>query len=351
MTEEYSGKPLAYLDQNILDLFSEYKEKPLLKKDSYFFRYLQEEVQTVYSPITLEEIYRSVRNGKSSKYGIEFLDILKELNAHYIELTTDKDGVQTNNLFRSWDEPYVHFNNYIQNIYLKKFTEPSIKNLFALYGGVKDFEGFKTEQIEALDDLLQFLERSLSHLENRAYKDDYLLSQIEKYNVEIPKLQKQRDKYLSHVQISTKHLAESNKNQPAHKELREKLRINHDNLQKIKFPNALEKIWDLIQDGNSELKNIELDEFFQLKDQDNKKTYLFQKVNKIYNMLNLIGYYQDEDLHKEKRFIASFSDMSHASYGCFCEYLITCDKNFAQKTAVAYEYLNLATQVSLFKLK
>lgn len=65
---EHSGKPLAYLDQNILDLFSEYKEKPLLSRDSDFFRYLKEEVQAVYSPITLEEIYRSVIKGKSSKY-------------------------------------------------------------------------------------------------------------------------------------------------------------------------------------------------------------------------------------------------------------------------------------------
>jgi len=43
--------------------------------------------------------------------------------------------------------------------------------------------------------------------------------------------------------------------------------------------------------------------------------------------------------------------MSHASYGCFCEYLITRDEAFAQKTNIAYEYLNIATQVFWLKLK
>ena len=89
-------------------------------------------------------------------------------------------------------------------------------------------------------------------------------------------------------------------------------------------------------------------DFFQLKKGFNSESefYIFQKVNQIYTMLNLIGYHQDEGIHKkEKRFIASFSDMSHASYACFCEYLFTRDKNFSIKVSVAYEYLNVATQV------
>ena len=104
----------------------------------------------------------------------------------------------------------------------------------------------------------------------------------------------------------------------------------------------------MLQQNNAELVNFELDDFFQLKKGLNSESefYIFQKVNQIYIMLNLIGYYQDEGIHKkEKRFIASFSDMSHASYACFCEYLFTRDKNFSIKVRVAYEYLNVATKV------
>ena len=71
--QQCSDKPLAYLDQNILDLFTE--PKCLLKKDSELIKKKKNEVQAVYSPTTLEEIYRSVINGKSSVYGLAFLDV------------------------------------------------------------------------------------------------------------------------------------------------------------------------------------------------------------------------------------------------------------------------------------
>ena len=96
--QQYSDKPLAYLDQNILDLFTE--PKCLLKKDSELFNFLKNEVQAVYSPTTLEEIYRSVINGKSSVYGLAFLDVLKELNAHFITLIIE-NGEVTNTIFNT----------------------------------------------------------------------------------------------------------------------------------------------------------------------------------------------------------------------------------------------------------
>ncbi len=342
---QYSGKPLAYLDHNILDLFTE--PKCLLQKDSDFFKYLKEDVQAVYSPITLEEIYRSVINGKNSKYGLEFLDILRELNAHYINLTNDESGSITNTIFRSWDDPLVHFNHYMDNHNLHKFVSPLKNNLFAIYGGIKDYKKFEVEQIENLNNLLVFMESALEYLESCQDKDDYIFSEIKKYKAEIPKLREQQDKYESYVQLSVQHLEESNKGQPANRNFRDSLSINYDNLQKIEFPHVLNQIWEVLQNNNVQLKNLELDDFFQLKKEVNsdKKYYIFEKVNQIYTMLNLIGYYQDESLHKEKRFIASFSDMSHASYACFCEYLFTRDKKFSIKARVAYEYLNVATQV------
>ena len=296
----YSGKPLAYLDHNILDLFSKYKEKPLLSRESDFFKYLKDDVQAVYSPTTLEEIIRSVVNGKSSKYGVEFLDILRELNAHYINLIKDEKGSLTNTIFRSWEDLLIHFNQYIESNYLNKFIKPLKNNLFGLYGGVKDYDRFKNEQIENLNNLLLFLERSLNFLENSESKDDYILSEIEKYKVELT--------------------------------------------------NVINQIWEMLQNNNAELKSVELEDFFHLRKSILKNEYyIFEKVNQIYTMLNLFGYHQDEGMHKQKRFIASFSDMSHASYGCFCDYLFTRDKAFSLKVDAAYEYLNVATKIYLVK--
>lgn len=344
--EKYSVKPLAYLDLNILDLFNEYKEKPLLSKDSDFFHYLKTEVQVVYSLITLEEICRSIVNGKNSKFGIEFLDILKELNAHYISLTNDENGFITNTIFRSWEEPLIHFNRYIEHNFLNKFIQPFKNNLFAMYGGIKDFEKFKHEQIESLETLLLLLEDSLRYLENCKDKGEYILSEIEKYKVEIPKLRAQQNEYESLVHISTQHLQDAHNEQPAHRNFRDYLKIDINHLNKIEFPNVINQIWKMLQNNNAELEGVELEDFFQLRKLIPKNEYyIFEKVNQIYTMLNLLGYHQDKGMNKEKRFIASFSDMSHASYSCFCDYLFTRDKAFSLKVDTAYEYLNVATQV------
>lgn len=350
--QEYSGKPLAYLDHNILDLFTE--PKCLLSKESELFKFLKNEVQAVYSPITLEEIYRAVVNGKSSIYGLAFLEVLRSLNAQYIELMKDENNLLTNTIFRSWEDPLVHFNRYIENNIFKKYTDSFKKVMFAMYGGIKDFDKFEKEQINNLNSLLLFLEDSLNYLENVKDKDSFILSEIEKYQMEIPKLRAQQKLYEDSVSLSRKHLEELNKEKPAHRNFRDKLNINIDNLNNIQPPNVLLKIWELLKENNLELNSMEMEDFFQLKQKmvnRENEYYIFEKVNQIYTMLNLIGFDSDSDLHKEKRFIASFSDMTHASYACFCEYLFTRDGSFSNKTNAAYEYLGVATQIGLIRLE
>jgi len=50
--EKYLGKPLAYLDQNILDAFLKADDK-----DKSFIEEFLSKVQVVYSDITLQEIH------------------------------------------------------------------------------------------------------------------------------------------------------------------------------------------------------------------------------------------------------------------------------------------------------
>ncbi len=230
--KETQEKPLAYLDHNILDLFTE--PKCLLSKESELFKFLKNEVQAVYSSITLEEIYRSVINGKSSVYGLAFLDVLKELNAHFITLIIE-NGEVTNTIFRSWEEPSIHFNQFVENNYLNKFVHPLKNNLFAIFGGIKDFNKLEIEQIDNLNNLLIFLESSLKFLESCDDKDEYILSEIEKYKVEIHKFRMQQKKYESFVKLSVQHLQDPNKEQAAHKKFRDSFKVDLNHLKKLNF--------------------------------------------------------------------------------------------------------------------
>lgn len=73
----YQGKSLAYLDQNILDVFVKFGMID-------FAHMLKEKFQVVYSDETLNEIKRS------GEYANKFLDVLNDLNAlHLKQMMTD----------------------------------------------------------------------------------------------------------------------------------------------------------------------------------------------------------------------------------------------------------------------
>ncbi|WP_156788084.1 hypothetical protein [Desulfurispirillum indicum] len=70
-----------------------------------------------------------------------------------------------------------------------------------------------------------------------------------------------------------------------------------------------------------------------------------EKVNGIYHQLNYIGYYRDSKMSRERRFRASFSDMTHAGLATFCHLMISRDTDLVMKAAAAYEYLGLGTRI------
>ncbi len=70
-----------------------------------------------------------------------------------------------------------------------------------------------------------------------------------------------------------------------------------------------------------------------------------EKVNSIYHQLNFLGYYRDSNMKKERRFKASFSDMTHAGYAAYCNIFLCRDKDLIMKAAAAYEYLGIDTKI------
>ena len=70
-------KPLAYLDQNILDLFVKGGADGLMNEISSNF-------QIVYSDETLKEIRRSGENA------FKFIEILKQLEAYHIKINVEE---------------------------------------------------------------------------------------------------------------------------------------------------------------------------------------------------------------------------------------------------------------------
>ncbi|GAB3216186.1 hypothetical protein GCM10027295_18380 [Pseudaeromonas pectinilytica] len=64
----------------------------------------------------------------------------------------------------------------------------------------------------------------------------------------------------------------------------------------------------------------------------------------------MIGYYPDSETHRERRFIASISDQSHASIASFADIVFSRDERFVKKVRAAYEHLEINTAVILVTL-
>lgn len=153
MEEEhnYSGKPLAYLDQNILDRFIDCQTN-----DLDFFNGFKDSVQVVYSDSTFQEIYRSGLTDK--RYSDNFLKLLENFKAFYLKPVLDENSKLTGKMRVYSGSIFNHYNEYInESMKYDYIMNPLQRNIFALYGGVQDYDAMANEQIEAQYKILEFL--------------------------------------------------------------------------------------------------------------------------------------------------------------------------------------------------
>lgn len=101
--QQYQGKPTAYLDQNILDLFVSIGLGD-------FADGLKSKFQVVYSDETLKEIKRS------GDYAEKFLNVLKKLDAYHLKIVLEQPGfVITDKATLTSRDPFQAYEEYLKN--------------------------------------------------------------------------------------------------------------------------------------------------------------------------------------------------------------------------------------------
>lgn len=338
---KYSGKPLAYLDQNILDAFLKADEK-----DKSFIEGLLSRVQVVYSDITLQEIHFA--GEKSPEHTKFFLQLLMDINAHYISIEIDQNWKPLDGIRVSENSPFHHYQFFLENRQYDELISQAKMNKFALYGGVQDFDQLKINQVYSQNNFLNDLERQLNSLYELDSKDPIIRSFIEEKEVELEILKSQMPDFEEAVIFTTEKLAEANAETDAHLAFRKQLGVNIDKIKEIEFPNVIEKIWRYIQSNNYVLEKMAFNDFCQISsdlNNPNRKLTNFEKIHSIYTILNLIGYMPEKKVKNEKKFTASDRDISHVAYASYCHYFITNDERLVNKSRAIYEYLNIPTEV------
>lgn len=311
-----------------------------------------EDFQVVYSDTTLAEIHKAGVNGKNPKYTDNFLDVLTRLNAQHISLML-LDGKVINRIFRSFEIPKFHYEAFLDNLKFDEFIDPIQKTNLAIFGGIKDYDAFQGEHMESMQGLLDYLRAQIELMKESYYSDATIDAAISFYTAELKKLDNQIAEFNGNTESIFNQIAEKTKNKPGHLAFRDYLNIDINRLKAIEPPNVLQKIAEYIFNNNRDL-NQDIDSFFNLDksySSPERELFIFEKVTTIYTMLNLIGYHEDEKLHKEDKHTRSLRDMHHASYACFCEYFFTNDRRLVKKTQAVYEYLNIATQICELDIK
>lgn len=339
-------KPLVYFDQNILDIF--HKHIPEEHSVSILFT---EDFQVVYSNTTLAEIHKAGVNGKNPKYTNNFLDVLTRLNAQHISLMME-DGHIINKIYRSFQSPVAHYKLFLENIEYDEFIAPMQKTSLALFGGVDDYETLKAEQKKVMQDLQTYLKAQIELLKEGNDRNLDIEFFIKDYEQKIIDLDSQIEGFNESVDELLDNIRNHTTEKSGHQALRECLNIDINILKNIGSPDTLNKISEYLQRINEE-NEVSIDLIFSFDNSHitlDREPYIFEKVNQIYAVLNLIGYHEDEKLHKEDKHLRALRDMHHASYACFCEYFFTNDERLIKKMQAAYEYLNIATQICSLNL-
>ncbi len=322
----YKGKPTAYLDHNILDVFVKNKMNGL-------FHQLKEKFQVVYSDENLREIKRS-----GGDYSKQFLDILHSLNAYKLKVEMELPDFKTTGEREIIEvTPYTAFDSYVnsganEQPIAKMFLSLSYK----LSGGVGSdtFDEIKNNMIAAFDDTIDifkespYLNGASTYMKLKGsfrMANDELFSTLKKNYVE-------GEDEISSIKI------------------RDALGVSPIQLNNISMPGVLEQILVIIKDKVPDYASIEsFDNLFNIKENlifPDRKHYNFEKINAIYNILNTIGYYSDKGAYKKmKRFTSASSDMGHASMASFTSVLFSHDECCIKKTHAAYEYLGIDTKI------
>jgi hypothetical protein len=328
---KYKGKPTAYLDQNILDMFVKYGMGD-------FGRKLIENYQIIYSNETLKEIKRS------TGFEEKFLSLLNDLKAYHLKVVLKQPGfiVTDQATITNRDTSQV-YDEYCQNVVSYGNIENAMQQwVFKFSGGRvgESISDIHAEQLEAFSDLIDGMVNNAKTLPNRPRE---LVANYSKLMID------QCRSILKELETLTKKDIPDSKNWNGIREFRKALKVGPRELNNIKPPNILQKIWDvykILLPNNEYIKDLE--DFFRLKVNPiypDRPYYKHEKVAGIYNMLNTIGYYPDANINKKRRFVASMSDNGHASLASFCDTLLSRDKNFLKKVAAAYEYLQIPTNV------
>lgn len=321
---------LAYLDHNVLD--------SMLKGDPSGMRKILKDtpLTPVYSYESLAEIHRS------TGYENEFLQLLDSIQACRLELILDEKFQHTGKAQVQRVSPYDAYKEYVENMNAFPERDCGLSSMLQKFYGGRQDQSYDGILLEGKEDLLRMLNRASQELaKNKEFND----TQKEPFDQVVKSLEKILDFQWREVAMQFE--------KPGAKtvgDYEEATHLGPKVLMNVKGPKVVDKIWELVKGTFHSEAEIDMDTFFgidsyQFEANADREKSVFERVNAIYHQLNFLGYYRDTKMSKPNRFAASFSDMTHAGFASFCQFMFSGDERLVMKAAAAYEYLSVGTKI------
>ena len=329
--EQAPTEIFAYLDHNVLDLMT--------KGDPLQVRQLlrNANLTPVYSWVSLEEIHQS------KGHEMDFIGLLDEIGARFIEPLLDEKFRATGQARVHSISPRNQYENFLQHQSENPHGDFGFSDiLLKFYGGKPDVpfaEVFETP----LNNVFEHLMRLLDDIEGLPDELKPHIELVKEMATSVPEALRH------HMEPMITQLDEMGSPASA---FNAKIGIGPLTLNNINPPNVVQQVWKHVASKMDE-DSLDLERFFGLKPQAfnpdiDQELILQEKVNAIYHQLNFLGYYRDSKMKKERRFHASFRDMTHAGIAAYCHVFICRDANLVMKTKAAYEFLGIKTIVIFY---
>jgi hypothetical protein len=327
----------TYVDHNVLDLMTKGDPDGL----SELFR--QTNMVPVFSDENLAEIQRSIG------YERKFLDLLQRIGARYLVPVLDETLRHTGRAEIRQVDPLDVFGAYTENVNALPDSGFGLSGMLQKFYGGRENQSFGEILSGGAEELRQLLKKVEEELRDIPGIDNAMRVAVAQAVSNVPQLMEEEYKNFA-KQLDTEPTS-------AVKRLEEVTGLGPKALQSnanIRPPGVVRKIWELVeaklQSVDQGEGGLDLETFFGIKphpfeaDASRERT-LLEKVNAVYHQLNFLGYYRDSNMGRRRRFVASFSDMTHAGLASFCHVLICRDEDLVMKAAAAYEHLNVGTTI------
>lgn len=320
--EENLFNRLVYMDHNVLDRMTKGEYLGFIEV------FKNEGLIAAYSSESLNEIKRSVGFEDS------FLNILKDMDARYIVPNMVENFRYDGTAQVKEGDPYDIYQSYIDEYeHISEHGYGLTSMLKKMYGGMTDmsfseiFENGIKETIESIsipESEIDALELSIEEKEKIKECLRMLPNILEQEYYEIGKM------------------LDADAVENSVKQLEEVTGLGPKVLKNISGQNLLKQVWEHVKKSFL-VKDQSLEKFFGI--EADRELSIVEKVNSIYHQLNYVGFYRDSNMKKDRRFTASFSDMTHAGIATFCRLFFCKDEDLVMKASAAYEYLCLPTQI------